>query len=495
MRARANARRPEWNLAPNVPFLRQDSRVRVYEMKAAAHTKSSRGPRKRLLRSALGSALYLGIALGAPEQAKASVSQNAVSVSLRSSAASYQDLEDFYRSRNYRPLWVTGSSLRPEALQVVALIQDAANDGFDPAAFGLAELRSVVQSAADGSPGTLARAELLLSRAFSSYARELRRSRNIGMLYVDHELVPHALSPRAILAAAAEAPSLAAYITSAVEMNPIYTKLRGAYSEYRASTGGKGPRQSVFYANLERARALPADLGRRFILVDTASAQLWMYEGGEVKDTMRVVVGRASDATPMMAAFIRYAAVNPYWNVPPDFVQQRIAPEVLRQGVSYLRNAKYEVLSGWSEDAVVVDPGTIDWKKVAAGQLEVRVRQTPGSHNSMGNVKFMFPNELGVYLHDTPNKILFQQSDRRQSSGCVRVEDAARLSRWLFQRDLGSEASAPEHHVALPEPVPVYITYFTVAAERDQVAFRNDVYARDQQLVEQLGGGSSSAAR
>lgn len=251
----------------------------------------------------------------------------------------------------------------------------------------------------------------------------------------------------------------------------------------------------MFRANLERARALPVDLGRRFVLVDAASARLWMYDAGKVTDSMRVIVGRTSEQTPLMAAFVRFAALNPYWNVPPDLVQRRIAPEVLSQGVAYLRKAKYQVLSDWSEEATVVDPASIDWAAVAAGRIKLPVRQDPGAQNPMGNVKFMFPNERGIYLHDTPNKALFEQSDRRQSSGCVRLEDASRLARWMFQRDVAPKSAAPEQHVKVPEPIPVYITYLTVAPDRDQLAFHNDVYGRDGQLIAQLDPAPAAKGR
>jgi len=231
--------------------------------------------------------------------------------------------------------------------------------------------------------------------------------------------------------------------------------------------------------NLDRARLLPAENKGRYILVDAAAARLWLYENGRVRDTMRVVVGRPAEPTPMLAGLVRFAVLNPYWNVPPDLVQKRIAPNVVKQGVSYLKAQKYEVLSDWTDEAHVVDPGEIDWTAVAAGRKEVRVRQLPGPENMMGSIKFMFPNDFGVYLHDTPEKSLFSQSDRMQSSGCVRVEDAARLARWLFGKMPRAESSKPEQTVHLPQPVPVYITYFTVGQEGNGLAFRHDVYGRD----------------
>lgn len=231
--------------------------------------------------------------------------------------------------------------------------------------------------------------------------------------------------------------------------------------------------------NLARARELPSIDRGRHILVDAAAQRLYLYEGGTVSDSMKVVVGKPSDPTPMMAAFVRYAALNPYWYVPPDLAADRIAKGVLRQGVGYLKAGGYEVLSGWDDGARPIDPATVDWENVAAGKVDLPVRQVPGPENMMGEMKFMFPNRFGVYLHDTPEKGLFRLADRRRSSGCVRLEDAPRLARWLFGDLPKPSGSDPEEHVPLEEPVPVYITYLTVAPQSGGIAFRDDPYQRD----------------
>lgn len=237
--------------------------------------------------------------------------------------------------------------------------------------------------------------------------------------------------------------------------------------------------------NLDRARALP-NTNDRYILVDAAGARLWMYEDGEVKDTMRVVVGKPDQPTPMMAGLIRYAVVNPYWNLPPDLVADRIAPHMLK-GAS-LREMGYEALSDWTANARILDDDEIDWEAVADGRKQVRVRQLPGDSNAMGDMKFMFPNKFGVYLHDTPNKELFDGDARRFSAGCVRLEDAPRLARWLFGRNIETKSDKPEQQVMLQTPVPVYITYLTAAPEGEGIAFREDPYGRD-------GGGEKFASR
>src|SRR5687768_3159318 len=147
--------------------------------------------------------------------------------------------------------------------------------------------------------------------------------------------------------------------------------------------------ERLIIVNLERARRLPLATERgRYVLVDVGSARMFMYADGKVVDSMKVIVGKADTATPMMAAQMRYASVNPYWNVPPELVVSLIAPNVLKQGLTYLKERRYEVLADWSDEAPALDPATIDWPAVAAGRKEIRVRQLPGGGNSMGSVKY-----------------------------------------------------------------------------------------------------------
>jgi len=238
--------------------------------------------------------------------------------------------------------------------------------------------------------------------------------------------------------------------------------------------------ERLILLNLERVRGLPPDEPGRYILVDVAAAQLWLYEHGRPVDTMRVIVGSAEQPTPMMAATVSYAEVNPYWNVPPDFVQRRIAPRILSEGTGYLRDRRYEVLADWTEEAPAIDPDGVDWSAVANGDTELRLRQLPGANNSMGEIKFMMPNPLGIYLHDTPDKSLFQQEARWISNGCVRVEDARRLAQWMFGEMPHAEPRDRQQRVDLDRPVPVYITYLTAAPGPDgEVRFRGDPYGRD----------------
>lgn len=244
--------------------------------------------------------------------------------------------------------------------------------------------------------------------------------------------------------------------------------------------------QRVIILNMERALRLPTPEDRgRYILIDAGEARLYMYEDGKQVDSMRVIVGNAETQTPMMAAQLRYVSLTPYWNAPQELVRSLIAKNVLEQGLTYLTDRDYVVLSDWTDDATVVDPATVDWGAVAAGRKELRVRRGPGPWNSMGKMKFMLPNDLGIYLHDVPepSKVAFASDDRWISNGCVRLEDAKRLEKWVFNGDVPTPSGAPEERVDLPAPVPVYMTYLTAELSGDGIAFRADPYNRDAPLL------------
>lgn len=373
------------------------------------------------------------------------------------------EIAGFYRDRAYRPVWVRDGGLRPEAARLETLMR-----GTDA---GAAELRAALAEAAGGNRHRLTRADLLLSQAYVAWVRAHHRApATNAMRYIDAGLAPAPQSPGALLRELAEAPDFTRHFDEMERINPVFAGLTRALANFR----GDASQRRLLEANLERARAIPARPNGRYVLVDAASAQLWMIENGRIVDRMRVVVGKRAMQTPQLAGLIRYAALNPYWNLPPDLIRQRA-----RGGAAAIRAERLEVLSDWSPQARRLDPASVDWRAVAAGRRYVNLRQTPGAHNMMGRIKFMLPNDLGVYLHDSPLRDLFSGADRRQSSGCVRLEDAGRLERWLFRGQVPQPDGSAEQRVDLPEAVPVYIGYFTALPTQNGAAFVPDVYARD----------------
>ncbi|HYI43140.1 MAG TPA: L,D-transpeptidase family protein [Sphingomicrobium sp.] len=203
----------------------------------------------------------------------------------------------------------------------------------------------------------------------------------------------------------------------------------------------------------------------RSVLVDAASARLYMIEDGQIRDSMRVIVGKPDAATPELRTQLSYATLNPYWHVPTDLARTLTAPNVLKHGVSYLHDRGYEVVSSFGPGGRVIDPESVDWEAVADGREIAYVRQRPGPANSMGEMKFSLASGGQIYLHDTPRKELFQAADRNLSAGCVRLEDAERFAEWLLGDEPDVASAAPEQHVPVPGSVPITITYLDQQAQ------------------------------
>jgi murein L,D-transpeptidase YcbB/YkuD len=449
-------------------------------------------PRLRLPRPAAwlaAAALALVVTPAAARPAPAAAPPVTLATQLRASAE--RDLQGFYAARAYRPLWLDAEGRPlPAASELVALIRTSDLDGLDPETFDASGLATML--AAPGDPLAL---ELRLSRAFARYVNAMREPRATAMVY-EHALLRPAPRPAGeVLQQAATAPALAEYVRSMGWMQPLYGALRASLA---ADPAPEPAVKAAALANMRRLAAIPPGPAPRYVLVDAAGARLYMYENGRVVDSMRVVVGKPDNQTPMIAGYIRYAIFNPYWNVPLDLVRRNIAPNVISRGASYLRGGGYEVLSDWSSAPSVVDPSKVDWRAVASGKQELRVRQLPGGDNFMGKVKYEFPNDLGIYLHDTPDKDLLLKDARQFSSGCIRLEDADRLGRWLLRGAEPEVGTAAEQRVDLPQAVPVYVTYLTTAIEGGRIALRADPYHRDpapSRAFAQNGGDQLTARR
>jgi L,D-transpeptidase YcbB len=394
------------------------------------------------------------------------------------------DVGSFYASRGGAPLWFSpkAGAAAPQLLQLLATAQA---DGLIPKRYNLKALGRAVQNAQSGDPTAVSEADAMLSSAFVAYVRDLKHDPHNGVIYVDQELKPTPPSASAVLGQAARAPSLSDYVGKMGWMNPIYAQLRSAIAArmYRSDA-----ERRLLAVNLERARVLPAGTGR-YVIVNPPAARLYMYDNGQVVDSMRVVAGRPDPIaqTPMMNAFIRYVALNPYWNSPPDITARRLAPNVVARGRAYLNEKGYELVDQFGDNARVLNPMSVDWRAVVAGQVKVNLRQKPGPANSMGRMKFMFPNPEGIWLHDTPEKEKIEEAARLQSNGCVRLEDAPRFARWLFNgRAPKPQGAAAEQKVNLPALVPIYITYLTAVPSGTSIVYFDDFYGKDRAAARQI---------
>jgi murein L,D-transpeptidase YcbB/YkuD len=448
-------------------------------------------------RPALGTLLLL---LAAPLMGTQASAQEPAS-SAPADAASWQaelieqadgEISSFYAYRS-GPLWIGENGPKAEAAALQELLSSAALDGVDQGSIGYAEAAAALEALRlDNSPQAKAEAELALSRSFAAYVQALRDTSGNQTIYEHDLLRPYVPQTYAVLDDAAAAPVLGEYLRAMNWMHPLYAQLRQAFATQTLEDPALLP---TAQANLLRLRALPTNPGERYVLVDAGSATLWMYENGHPVDSMKVVVGTAATQTPMMAGYIRYASFNPYWNVPPELLRRNIAPRARAQGQTYLRRGGYQVVSEWLPDAEVLSTTGIDWRAVESGELEIKMRQLPSAANAMGVVKYEFPNPQGIYLHDTPNKELMQKDARQLSNGCIRLEDALRLGRWLMGGALPEVSRDPEQRVDLPTPVPIYVTYLTANMQGEQFALRDDPYGLDARTANALAlapGGATS---
>ncbi len=257
-------------------------------------------------------------------------------------------------------------------------------------------------------------------------------------------------------------------------------------------------------ANLERWRWLPRDLGEEYVLVNIAGFSMSVWHDDEPVLTRRVVVGTPFRRTPVFTGNMTYLVLNPSWEVPHKLASQDQLPRI-RADVDYLERMGFAVLQGWGKEEQRIDPSSVDWQALSAGNFPFRLRQSPGPENALGSVKFMFPNHHSVYLHDTPARGLFAREERAFSSGCIRVEDPEGLTRWLLaerasimtEEQLGEILeSGRETTVRLDRPLPVHLLYWTAwLDDQGLVQYRRDIYKRDALLVEALNKSIGSGVR
>jgi L,D-transpeptidase YcbB len=368
----------------------------------------------------------------------------------------------FYLSRNAAPIWLKDDAGRAAAQAFANILRNAAYDGLADGP----ELAAKVEGA------IAANDDKVISAAWVRYVQTLKGPVD-GVRYGDPTLTPRTPSPGAILAAAANAPSLSTHVETISSVNPLYSQLRDD-----AAKAGGTPDPRV-QATLARLRLIPAQ--GRAIIVDIPAAKLMMIEDGKVVDSMKVIVGKPSGATPIIASTINYVTFNPVWHIPQDIARVRVAPVVVKRGVGYLKLARYQTVEAFGGDKETpIDPTTIDWKAVAAGTAEVHVRQLSGPQNMMGKVKFGFVNDSGVFLHDTPDKKKFAKDKRFLSHGCIRLERPDALASWLLGADAAPPTGEPEELVRVKTGVPIYLTYLTAQPGDDgTIAYADDVYGLD----------------
>jgi len=240
--------------------------------------------------------------------------------------------------------------------------------------------------------------------------------------------------------------------------------------------------------NMDRLRWLPDDLGKRHIFVNIADFRLEVVEDDRQVMTMKIIVGKKDQPSCMLSGKMVYLELNPFWKIPDGIAIKEILPQI-KKNPEYLAEKSIKLLRDWNDNAKEIDPKTVDWSRMRENNFRYRLRQEPGSLNPLGRVKFIFPNECEIYLHDTPGRHLFGRQRRDFSHGCIRIEKpmdmAVYLLRdrqgWTRKKILAEIGKGKRQVVTLSGPFDVHITYLTAWVDRSGILqFRSDIYRIDQ---------------
>ncbi len=463
---------------------------------------------------------------------------------MRLGRAERESLTKYYAEAE-RPLaWARDGAWTPAAHAVIGAIRAAADDGLNPTDYPLPDLAL----RKDSAPAQWAEADLKLSAAVIRYARDARGGRlepsRLSPLVTPKLDLPDAGAVLAdVLGARDAGAALVAYnpqhsgyqalkarlvrlreshpstpmvqvpkgptlrvgmqddrvplirarfgLGGGKDQTTYDDRVASAVAEFQKEKGlpGKGsltPQtvaalsgpsvrrlEAELISNMERWRWLPAELGARNIMVNVPEYRLRFFDDGKVIHQTRVIVGKEKSQTPIFSEDMKYLVVNPSWTIPPSIMKKEILP------------------------ALAADPYYAERKgyKIIRRGNKISVQQPPGERNALGFVKFMFPNQHAVYLHDTPNRNLFSASKRAFSHGCVRVEQPFQLaeeilgqdSKWSEERLRGLIGKG-ERYVHLRNPLPVHLTYFTIAVdEHGDVKTFDDLYGLDRKVQAALG--------
>jgi murein L,D-transpeptidase YcbB/YkuD len=409
-------------------------------------------------------------------------------------------LVDAYGERQWTLLWSQMGRPTATALRLLDALQRVAARGLEPGDYDVRLLTALVDSGLT-TPARQVSFDITMSVAAARVLHSLRFGRVDPIAAHAHLRLPSdTVDLRAGFRTLMSSPEPDAQLDAAEPPYVHYALLKRSLGTYRSRTAtDSAAREQVtrIELTLERWRWLPHQFTSSPVIVNIPAFRLYALSPNSDREAdmlrMDVVVGDAySHRTPVFSDALEYIVFAPYWDVPPSIANAELLP-LARRDPHLLTVNHYEIVDAAGR---VLAPSAAALRAVSAGTA--RIRQRPGGTNALGRVKFVFPNEFNVYLHDTPVTAAFERSRRDLSHGCIRVAQPFALAQWLLRAVPGWDSTAiagamrerSPRRVDLPHPVPVHILYATAVAREDgTVLFYDDIYGLDAELLELLRRG------
>jgi murein L,D-transpeptidase YcbB/YkuD len=406
-------------------------------------------------------------------------------------SALWKDERQFYESRNNLPAWIDGDRASPRLAALVQALRQSENHGLDPARYGTDRFQQAI-AAADQTKqrydlAAVPELDARLTYAYMRYAADLLGwSVNPRQIYSNWIAAPNNTDLAAQLSKAVSSGNVEQSLEELAPSHNQYKGLQAALQHERQNPTGH---LDEIRMNLQRWRWMPRDLGDRYIFVNVPAYQMQVVDGTNPVLAMRVIVGDPKHQTPLFNDEMTTIVFSPNWNVPESIIRKEMLPRLV-DDPGYLERQDIQVIGTSGE---VVDAESVDWGDDSAVE-GLHFRQEPGPKNALGLVKFLFPNNFDVYLHDTPQDALFNKEHRALSHGCIRLENPVALAEyllrdnpaWTEEKISAAMNAGHEQGVPLKHHIPVHIAYFTAWVNPDgSVTWLEDPYGLDAKQKEQ----------
>jgi L,D-transpeptidase YcbB len=407
-------------------------------------------------------------------------------------SADHDAMQAFYDARAFEPMWMTDGSVSDAARALAAEIANGAAYGLNPDAFRLPKLDDLKDAA------SLARAEFELTLAALTYARHARGGRiphPAEQLNSNLDRKPQLHDPKVVLDRLAGADDVAHALTAMHPVHPQFERLRQAFLEASEDGNGGGKLNTAakrLRANMEFWRWMWDDLGELHVFNNIPEFMQYVYRDGEVIRSERIVVGLIDKPTSVFSRQLRDVALRPQWRVPESIMVHDIWPSLLRGG-GYMRQYGLTITTKAGEPR--------DWRKIDWSKDDIRnyhVWQPPGPRSVLGRVKFSFPSQHTIFMHDTPDKWMFNSKQRTLSHGCLRVRNPMDLAEIVLAYDKGwdrakieelSKSGPLNNEIKIDKRLPIHLAYFTAWVDDDgKLRTFHDIYGHEKRVTQALDG-------